>query len=169
MVCPVAATLLLGCEDDLYAAMPASFAFVAALMCWPSCFAVDSPGVLAALSGFLRRLGFGAARAGAVIFGDGCRGVAQSGIGPVTVASWGCFHSFHWGFASLPAAFEMLVGAVAVGGSSSSQYEVGRDRERLRAGAAVHDGGDSGHGRVRHPSGGSQEGSGRARAHALCV
>ena len=84
--------------------MPAAFAFVAALMGWPSCFAVDSPAVLAALSeglvcfaalsGFLRRLGFGAARAVAVIFWDGCRGVAQSGLGPVTVASWGCFHSF---------------------------------------------------------------------------
>ena len=36
-----AATLFLGGEDDFYAAMPAAFAFVAALMSWPSCFAVD--------------------------------------------------------------------------------------------------------------------------------
>ena len=73
-----AATLFLGGEDDFYAAMLAAFAFVAALMGWHSCFAVDSPAVLAALSGglaccaafsgFLRRLGFGAARAVATFF-----------------------------------------------------------------------------------------------------
>ena len=52
-------------EFDFHAAMPAAFTF-AALMGWPSCFAVDCPAVLAAfsgcmlcypaLSGFLRRL-----------------------------------------------------------------------------------------------------------------
>ena len=36
-----------------FAALLAAFAFVAALMGWPSCFAVDSPAVLAALSGGL--------------------------------------------------------------------------------------------------------------------
>ena len=51
-------------ESDFYAAMHAAIAF-AALMGWPSCFAVDSPAVpaalsgcmlcCAALSGFLRR------------------------------------------------------------------------------------------------------------------
>ena len=51
----------------------------------------------AALSGFLRRLGFGAALAFAAIFWDGCRGVAQPGLGQVTVASWGCFQSFPGG------------------------------------------------------------------------
>ena len=50
MVCAGAATLFLGGETDLYAVMPAAIAF-AALMGWPSCFAVDSPVVLAALSG----------------------------------------------------------------------------------------------------------------------
>ena len=75
---PDAATLFLGGEDDFGAAMPAAFAFVAALMGWPSCFAVVSPAVFAALSGdllcyaalsgFLRRLGFGAARAVAAFF-----------------------------------------------------------------------------------------------------
>ena len=44
-----AATLFLGGEDDWDAAMPAASAFVAALMGWPSCFAVDSPAVFAAL------------------------------------------------------------------------------------------------------------------------
>ena len=44
-------TELVDGENDFYAAMPAAFAFVAALMGWPSCFAVDSPAVLAALSG----------------------------------------------------------------------------------------------------------------------
>ena len=58
-------TELLDGESDFHAAMPAAFAF-AALMGWPSCSAVDSPAVLAALSGgmlcyavlsgFLRRL-----------------------------------------------------------------------------------------------------------------
>ena len=37
-------------ESDFYAAMLAAFAF-AALMGWPSCFAVDSPAVPAVLSG----------------------------------------------------------------------------------------------------------------------
>ena len=102
-------------------------------MGWPSCFAVDSPAVFAALSvgllcyaalsGFLRRLGFGAARAVAAFFLDGCSGVAQSELGRVTVASWGCFQSFPRGVAALLAALEMLVGAVAVSSSSSSQYE----------------------------------------------
>ena len=57
-------TELVDGESDFYAAMPAAIAF-AALMGWPSCFAVDGPAVLAvlsggmlchaALSGFLRR------------------------------------------------------------------------------------------------------------------
>ena len=70
-----APTLFLGGENDLHASMPAAFAFVVALMGWPSCFAMDSPAVFAArllryaaLSGFLRRLGFGAPRAVAAIF-----------------------------------------------------------------------------------------------------
>ena len=103
---PVAATLFLGGEDDVVAAMPAAFAFVAALMGWPSFFAVQSPAVFAALSGgmlcyaalsgFLRRL-----RAVAAIFWDACRGVAQSGLGPVIVASRGCLQSCPGGFAAL--------------------------------------------------------------------
>ena len=58
-------TELVDGESDFFAAMLAATAF-AALMGWPSCFAVDSPAVLAALSGgmlcyaalsgFLRRL-----------------------------------------------------------------------------------------------------------------
>ena len=57
--------LFLGGKNDFYAALLAVFAF-AVLMGWPSCFAGDSPAVLAALSGsmlcyaalsgFLRRL-----------------------------------------------------------------------------------------------------------------
>ena len=43
-------TELMGGESDLHAAMPAAFA-LAALIGWPSCFAVDSPAVPAALSG----------------------------------------------------------------------------------------------------------------------
>ena len=43
-------TELVDGESDFYAAMHAAIAF-AALMGWPSCFAVDSPAVLAALSG----------------------------------------------------------------------------------------------------------------------
>ena len=43
-------TELMGRESDFHAAMLAAFAF-AALMGWPSCFAVDSPAVSAALSG----------------------------------------------------------------------------------------------------------------------
>ena len=54
---------------------------------------------------------------------DGCRGVAQPGLGQVTVASWGCFQSFPGEFAALLAALEMVVGAVPVSSSSSSQYE----------------------------------------------
>ena len=126
----------LGGENDFDAAMPAAFAFVAALMGWPSCFAVDSPAVfaaLAALSGFLRRLSFGAARAVAAIFLDGCRGVAQSGLpSPPGVA----FSRFQ----GLLAALEMLVGAVAVSSSSSSQYEwveLGSDHEPEPPGTVV--------------------------------
>ena len=48
-----ASSLFLGREDDFHAVMPAAFAFVATLVGWPSCFAVDSPVVLAALSGVL--------------------------------------------------------------------------------------------------------------------
>ena len=70
--------------------------------------------------GFFDGWVFGAARAVAAIFWDGCRGVAQSGLGPVTVASWGCFQSFPGWFAALLAALE---GAVAVSSSSSSQCE----------------------------------------------
>ena len=126
---PDGATLFLGGEDDVVAALLAAFAFVPALIGWPSCFAVDSSAVLAALSGglacyaalsgFFRRLVFGAARAVAAIFSDGCRGF-------VSVASWICFESFPGG---------------------------------LPLGTDVFD----------IPGGGSQEGSGRARAHALCV
>ena len=43
-------TELVDRESDFYAAMHAAIAF-AALMGWPSCFAVDSPAVLAVLSG----------------------------------------------------------------------------------------------------------------------
>ena len=43
-------TELVDGESDFHAVMPAAIAF-AALMGWPSCFAVDSPAVLAALSG----------------------------------------------------------------------------------------------------------------------
>ena len=135
---PDAATLFLGGEDDFDAAMPAAFPFVAAFVCWFSCYVVDSPAaatlVLAALSGrsallrcafsaFLRRLGLGAARAVAAISWDGCRGVAEPGLGPVIAASRGCFQSFPRGVAALLAALEMVVGAVAVRNSSSSQYE----------------------------------------------
>ena len=42
VVCPGAATLFLGGENDFNAAMPAAFAF-AALMGWLLCLAVDSP------------------------------------------------------------------------------------------------------------------------------
>ena len=48
-------TELMGGESDFHAAMLAAFAF-AALMGWPSCFAVDSPAVPAALSGGMRTL-----------------------------------------------------------------------------------------------------------------
>ena len=48
----------------------------------------------------------------------GCRGVAHSWLGPVTVASWGCFQSFPGEVATLLAALE-----IAVSSSSSSQYE----------------------------------------------
>ena len=51
----------------------------------------------AALSGVLRRLVDGAARAFAAIFWDGCRGVALPGLGKVIVASWGCLRSFPGG------------------------------------------------------------------------
>ena len=147
---PDAATLFLGGEDDLHAAMPAAFAFVAAFVGWPSCFVVDSPDAatlflggeddfdaampaafafvaafvgwpfvfrsglyLLRFQGFLRRLGLGAARAVAAIFWDGCRGVVQPELGPVIVASWGCFQSFPAKFAALLAALGLLVGAVA--------------------------------------------------------
>ena len=50
VVCPGAAKLFLGGENDFHANMPVAFAF-AALMGWPSCFGMDSPAVLAALSG----------------------------------------------------------------------------------------------------------------------
>ena len=43
-------TELVDWESDFHATMPAAFAF-AALMGWPSCFVVDSPAVLAVLSG----------------------------------------------------------------------------------------------------------------------
>ena len=50
VVCPGAGTLFLGGENDFYAAMLVTFAF-AALMGWPSCFAVDSPAAPVVLSG----------------------------------------------------------------------------------------------------------------------
>ena len=147
-----------GWRGCFFAATPDATAFIAATVGWPSflvlrrfswvgrmismprcllrspCvaalfFAVESPVVLAALSGglaccaalsgFLRRL----RGVAAFFFWDGCRGVAQSGLGPVIVASWGCFQSFPGRFAALLAAFEMVAGAVAVSSSSSSQYE----------------------------------------------
>ena len=53
-------TELVDRESDFHAAMHATIAF-AALMGWPSCFAVDSPAVLASLSGGLAALLFWAA------------------------------------------------------------------------------------------------------------
>ena len=93
-----------------------------------------------------------------LFFLDGRRGVAQSGLGLVTVASWGCFQSFPGGLPLFLAAIEMGVGAVAV--------EIESDYEPELPCTVVE---TQGIGRVRHPGGGSQEGSGRARARALCV
>ena len=163
---PDAATLFLGGEDDFDAAMPAAFAFVAALMGWPSCFVVDRPAaatpVFAALSG-LSALLCCAFRVSAATFWDGFPGVAQLGLGPVIVASWGCFQlgmprcwprSRCW--------WELLQSAAAraLSTSGSSLRVIASLSVRTRWWR------HSGHGRVRHPGGGSRAESGRARAHA---